>query len=203
MPDHPLASRTDIADELIHLIRRPTYEEAFAVLTQIVMERRLRGGNGYIRGGFQCVCFTEAPLESIAEVVWENGEDELKFQPFGIVVKKAWLFERGGRPVIYQPDSEYALLPEELRYRHVRYEPDARSPIDLTWEREWRIKTDNLYLDPQNCEIVVLSADHQVRLEAVFAEQHREAFPWKVFVVGPTHPDEHIDLIANMGYYDR
>lgn len=203
MPNHPLASRRDIADELIHFIRQPTYEEAFAILTKIVMECRLRGGDGFIKGGYQCVCFTEAPLESIAEVVWESREDELKFQPFGVVVKKAWLFERGGRPVIYQPDSEYALLPEELRYRHVRYEPNAPRPIDLTWEREWRIRTDNLYLDPQNCEIVVQSGDHQARLEAAFGEQHGEAFPWKVFVVGTTHPDEYIDLVANMGHYDR
>ncbi|GAG63688.1 unnamed protein product, partial [marine sediment metagenome] len=34
-------------------------------------------------------------------------------------------------------DLEYDILPEELKYRHVRYE--LESDIDFTWEREWRL----------------------------------------------------------------
>jgi hypothetical protein len=222
MARHPLTERTDIADEVVHFIRRPTFEDAFAVLQKIVSERRLRGGNGFIRGGYRCVCFTEAPLGSIADVVWRSREGDLKFQPFGIIVKKAWLFERGGRPVIYQPDSEYALLPENLRYRHVRYEPNATPPIDLTWEREWRIRIDELRLEPGNSEIVVLDGEHLAQLEAdhahrenlrvadlslmigdAAAEQQREAYPWKTFVVGRISEAEMIDRIADMGFYNR
>jgi hypothetical protein len=70
------------------------------------------------------------------------------------MVSKLWLFQQGGRPVIYQPDGEYDLLPEVLRYRHVRYEPDQ---VDFTWEREWRIQTKTLPLDLQQTTFVVPS----------------------------------------------
>jgi len=51
------------------------------------------------------------------------------------------------RPVIYQPDYDFDKLNEEIKYRHVRFEPDNSGyPIDLTWEREWRVKIDSLPL---------------------------------------------------------
>lgn len=45
-----------------------------------------------------------------------------------------------------------------MRYRHVRYEPDRG--IDHTWEREWRIRTDELILDPKQTLVVIPTADH-------------------------------------------
>ena len=36
--------------------------DAFTVLRTIIAERRLIAGNGMIKGGYRCVCFTEAPL---------------------------------------------------------------------------------------------------------------------------------------------
>ncbi len=42
--------------------------EADAVLDQILAEAALRGGNGYIKGGHTCVCFTEAPLVEMVSV---------------------------------------------------------------------------------------------------------------------------------------
>jgi hypothetical protein len=76
----------------------------------------------------------------------------MRYKPFGIMVAKAWLFERGGRPVIYQPDAEFELLHEGQRFRHVRYEPGS---VDFTWEREWRIQTSELQLDPGETTLVV------------------------------------------------
>src|SRR5438128_7603174 len=64
-------------------------------------------------------------------------------------------FARGGRPVIYQPDEEFLSLPDQMRWRHVRYEPTADPPIDFSWEREWRIKTDILSISPQVVRIVL------------------------------------------------
>ena len=93
-------------------------EEAFDVLQQIVQERCLCGGTGHIRGGYQCVCFTEAPQNTFHNVIG-------RYRPFGIRVSKKWLYQEGGRPVIYQSDQEYDALPESHRWRHVRYEPDA------------------------------------------------------------------------------
>jgi hypothetical protein len=203
-------------------VRRPSDEEAFKVLLKIVLERRLLGGTGFVRGSHRCVCFTEAPLDSITEMVRRHDSASLRFKPFGVVVPKVWLFERGGRPVIYQPDSDYALLPPELQYRHVRYEPTAAPPIDLTWEREWRIRTDQLDLDPQSASIVVLEDEHADRLRQAFnalqdaeiarlspslgpihAEQHREPFSWNVIVLGSIDPADVAQYYADRGYLHR
>jgi hypothetical protein len=69
------------------------------------------------------------------------------------MIEKKWLFTRGGRPVIYQSDTEFELLHEDQRFRHVRYEPDA--DVDFTWEREWRIRTNELSLDPKVATLIV------------------------------------------------
>lgn len=67
------------------------------------------------------------------------------------------VIQKSGRPAIYQSDDEYDLLPEQLKYRHVRFELDSRysERIDFTWEREWRIRTDRLRLNPDVTTVVV------------------------------------------------
>jgi hypothetical protein len=57
--------------------------------------------------------------------------------------------------VIYQSDAEYDQLSLDYRWRHVRYEPDAVPPIDFSWEREWRIRIDELALPPGETQIIV------------------------------------------------
>jgi len=86
------------------------------------------------------VCFTEAPENVFHQVLG-------RYKPFGIQVPKSWLFEKGGRPVIYQAAGEYELLDEKIRWRHVRYEPHTTAPIDFSWEREWRIQAEELVID--------------------------------------------------------
>ena len=129
--------RPDISNNLIHFTKGPE-AEAFPLLQQIIAERSLRGGNGMIRGGHRCVCFTEAPLHSL-----ENGLVNpfayARYAPFGIVTSKRYLFAQGGRPAIYQSDEEYDLLSDDQKWRHVRYEPNGEPMIDFSWEREWRI----------------------------------------------------------------
>ncbi|MDD2540339.1 MAG: hypothetical protein PHH28_04760 [Desulfuromonadaceae bacterium] len=77
-----------------------------------------------------------------------------RYEPYGIAVRKDWLFQRNGRPVIYQPDSEYPLLPPQLQWRHVRYEPPN---VDFTWEREWRVQCDELQIAPNEVLVLVRS----------------------------------------------
>jgi hypothetical protein len=197
--------RSDIANDVIHFTKGDSPGEAFAVLSKIVKERRLCGGSGFIRGGYNCVCFTEAPLAHLASVFARTATERFRYMPFGILLPKAWLFERGGRPVIYQADDEYNEIPEALRYRHVRYEPHAQPPVDFTWEREWRILTDELRLDPEVAFLVLPSQEyldelrrqHDMREENAFelyslavgaelAEQLREPFDWwKVYLLEP------------------
>jgi hypothetical protein len=116
---------------------------------------------------------------------------------------KKWIFERGGRPVIYQPDLEFRDLSDSHKWRHVRYEPNNANPIDFTWEREWRVKCERLEFQPNHVVIVVprqewfdaLRRDHEGEqnywaymysqvLEREIAEQYREDFPWRVGVLG-------------------
>jgi hypothetical protein len=148
--------RDDISPVLVHLIRGDILEDAFAILTSIAREAQLRGGNGKVKGKYRCVCFSEAPLATLGQFLARPGVHGVKYKPFGVVVSKAWLFEQGGRPVIYQSDAEYQALPEGLRWRHVRYEPHSlENVVDFTWEREWRIKVDYLRIDPSVAQLLV------------------------------------------------
>jgi hypothetical protein len=145
--------RDDLSDKLIHLTRGPTYDEAARLFSTILAEKRLLGGTGCIKGGFRCVCFNEAPVSKLGQILANPMAHGMRYKPFGVMVDKRWLFERGGRPVIYQPDCEFALLHDDQKFRHVRYEPTNN--VDFTWEREWRIRTDELSLDPDATTVVV------------------------------------------------
>ena len=108
--------RSDLSPSLIHFTKGETSAEAFGRLRKILTERRLLGGNGHIKGGYKCVCFSEAPLAVLTEKFYQ------RYSSFGIMVSKEWLFARGGRPVIYQTEQKFGDLPESHRWRHVLYE---------------------------------------------------------------------------------
>lgn len=144
--------RDDIGSRLVHLTKGEPDQVAANTFLAIVKDRKLRGGTGCIKGGYQCVCFSEAPVSKLSQILANPMAHGMRYKPFGVMVEKQWLFERGGRPVIYQSDSEYELLHETQRFRHVRYEP---ATVDFTWEREWRIHTSELELDPAQTTLVV------------------------------------------------
>lgn len=140
--------RIDLSEYLVHWIKGDSHEDAFDVLRQIVHNRVLLGSSGGIRDGWTCVCFTEAPKNVFHQVLG-------RYKPFGIQIPKSWLFEKGGRPVIYQAHHEYELLSKQIRWRHVRFEPHTKPPVDFSWEREWRIRADELVVDPKVARILV------------------------------------------------
>ena len=144
--------RDDLSNKLIHFTKG-TDQDAADVFLKIITEKRLLGGTGYIKGGYRCVCFTESPIGKLAHILANRKTYNFNYAPFGIMVDKLWLWERGGRPVIYQSDKEFDLLNNLQKYRHKIYEPDRN--IDFTWEREWRIQTQELMLDPPKTTIVV------------------------------------------------
>ena len=197
--------RPDISDRLIHFTSGATEEAAFDTLCAILSDGALRGSADKIKSGDRCVCFTEAPLAALARGL-VNLSDYSKYLPFGIVVEKTRVYAEGGRPVIYQSDAEYDLLPEALQWRHMRYEPivipPADRPTDFTWEREWRIKTEAFAVAPNTAWLVVPSSrwadrlrDTHYELESLLvrsyaqimapelAEQYRNAFPWRVAAI--------------------
>lgn len=153
--------RDDLTDKLVHLTKgsgsdpKKHRQEAFETLIPIFTEKALRGGNGYIKGGHKCICFSEAPIRKLSHLLAEKDEDKFKYQPYGILVDKVRLYKRGGRPVIYGPAPNYEKFPEEMRYRHVRFWLSDKRRIDHTWEREWRHKMDSLPIKPGEITVVV------------------------------------------------
>lgn len=187
--------RDDMSNKLVHLTRGDTAEEAAERFLSIVKEKVLRGGTGEIRGGFNCVCFTEAPIGKLSQILAAPSVHGMRYAPLGVMVDKLRLFRVGGRPVIYQPDAEYDLLHEPQRYRHKQYEPDRG--IDFSWEREWRIHTKEFHINPEEVTLVVpnrpwaeyFHEEHTGRMRtAVFALEEMGAFfvkkaPWHFIVL--------------------
>lgn len=144
--------RDDLTDRLVHFTRG-TWEKASNVLLTILEQRMLKGSSKDVRGGYKCVCFSEAPIGKMSMILARGAEREMRYAPFGIMVSKAWLYQKGGRPVIYQSNDEFDLLNDLQKYRHVKFEPQNK--IDYTWEREWRVETDGIPLDPAQTTVVV------------------------------------------------
>lgn len=144
--------RDDLSANLIHLTRGDSDQSAADAFLAILKSRQLLGSVRDIRGGYKCVCFSEAPLAKLANVLASAEQTLMRYKPFGVMVAKKWMFYKGARPVIYQPETEYDLLAEQQKFRHVRYEPGK---VDYTWEREWRVQADAIELEPDQVTFVV------------------------------------------------
>lgn len=168
-------ARPDLSTKLVHLVKGDTMDMAFETLLNILNERQLKGGNGNIKGGHNCVCFTETPLPQLALSLSNRRSNKFKYRALGILVDKAWAFGKGARPAIYQPDNDYNLLHETIKYRHVRYEPhNITDPVDFTWEREWRLKANNLSFSEAEVAVIVPKRRWADALMTVFLEQFRD-----------------------------
>ncbi len=188
--------RDDLSANLIHLTRGDSDQAAADAFLAILESRQLLGSVRDIRGGYRCVCFSEAPLAKLASVLASTAQSSMRYKPFGVMVAKRWLFEKGARPVIYQPESEYDLLAEQQRYRHVRYEPGK---VDYTWEREWRVRVDALDLDPDQVTFVVPTRAWERWALKKHAESQR---PLNIALMGlaPTAPFPwHFAVLEDMG----
>jgi hypothetical protein len=87
-----MVRRIDISDKLIHFTRGNSASDAFATLRAIIAERRLIAGNRMIRGGYRCVCFTEAPLIAFKDA-FVRGVPSTRYSQFGVMFKKSWVYE--------------------------------------------------------------------------------------------------------------
>ena len=190
--------RDDLSTKLIHLTRGDEYGDAANRFLNIIYNTHIAGGNNSIRGGYRCVCFSEAPISKLAQVLslsLDIPQGRMRYRPFGVMIDKRWLFAAGGRPVIYQPEAEYDQLPETHKYRHVRYEPPH---IDWTWERECRIRTDRLDLDSNTTTFLVPDR----RWEEWFLEQHFRAVADNSALLGIPIPDPvpwHFLVLSDLG----
>jgi hypothetical protein len=176
--------RSDVSDRLVHLTKGTglKVEEhrkiALKTLGKILTSKSLKGGTGYIKGLHPCVCFSEAPIGMLSHILSIKTGSGFKYQPYGVMVNKKWLYEKGGRPVIYGPDSDYSKLPDDMKFRHVRFEIDGKSSIDFTSEREWRIQTDELSFTHDDVTIIVPDR----RAKDAFVKKFTES-PWHYIVL--------------------
>src|SRR2546427_12661114 len=117
--------RDDLSDRLVHLTKGATEKEAGERFLSIVRDKTLLGGTGLIRGGYRCVCFSEAPISKLGAILAQPSIHGMPYAPFGVMLSKTTLFCAGGRPVIYQPEAEFEMLHESQRYRHKDFEPGS------------------------------------------------------------------------------
>ena len=144
---------------------------AGALLTKILHEGKLLGTSGWTYGE-PCVCFTEAPIQEFNSVfslveIASSKNQRPRYEPYGIAVPKDFLFSRGGRPVIYDHPSAFDDFPTSQRYRFVPHDP--KQGIDFTWEREWRIRAEEVVLDPKQTLVVVPTSDEAFDVVYQFA----------------------------------
>jgi hypothetical protein len=190
--------RVDLSEQLIHLTRGSLIE-AEASFRRIMSERRLRGSSNGVRGGHKVVCFSEAPVEVLAKL-FSSASHGFRYRPFGIMVSKRWFFDRGGRPVIYQPEEDFKLLPTELQYRHVRFD-EPGCATDFTFEREWRYLGDELPLEPKHCTLIVPHRDWDYKLRDEHAENdmRRAQFLRMSAFTRITNYDWHVLALGDLG----
>lgn len=167
-------NRYDISSRLTHLTKdcnpeedKKTAEGAFQTLIKILEDKKLKGSTtetGFIIGDKSAVCFQEAPLNAIAENIlyekelWEKTKGKVRYSSFGLRFDKTWIYEKGGRPVIYEEKSlmKNTLSPDE-HWKIVNYDlNDREHMIDWTHEREWRVPGD-LEFEYTDIEVLVAS----------------------------------------------
>jgi hypothetical protein len=137
----------------VHLTKG-TPGEAADSFRAILKDKCIKAYGGQRTSPRPRICFSEAPLSNITQLI-ASGNRSFHYQYFGISLEKQWLFERGGRPVIYQPTAERTQLPADMQYRHVTYDPTVPGHRDVTFEREWRIPVAELPLDPRAMTLIV------------------------------------------------
>ncbi len=175
--------RNDISPNLVHFTRGGTFEEAYVRFKSIISQKKIFGSSEKIKGGMKCICFSEAPIPSLPSGL-VNPQSYSNYSPFGFVFSKTYIYSLGGRPVIYQPDSEYSNLPPQIKWRHMRFELGTPQPIDFTWEREWRAPLPELQIDPSYTHLVFpnkawfdhFAAEHH-NLETIKVQQYSLMMP--------------------------
>lgn len=135
---------------------------AFDALVNIVRTGVIRGGDGYVKARHHVVCFTETPLSALRYLI-DDTANQGKYSYYGISISKQTDFRSGARPVIYLPDAEASWIPDQEKWRLVRFEDGQ---VDFTHEREWRLLGD-LNLSIVNAGIyLIVQSPEEARLIA-------------------------------------
>jgi len=190
--------RTDLSKRVTHLLRSGSDADAVDTLYKIACDAHLNGSSRAIIGQTNVVCFSEAP-ES------EFTKERRHFSPFGVSIDKSWFFSAGGRPVIYQPKDEHQYIEQALHWKLVSFDPSKpleEGGIDWSWQREWRIQSDRLYLPPEQTIFLVPSDEIKEQLLARYQadEEERALTEELVLCLYPNPPRDfpyHIEVMPS------
>jgi hypothetical protein len=198
------AEREDISRFLIHLTRDDraswgsgggtAYDNLLAILTQAKVDafrphclhnKRLDELSLIDQERFFVSCFTEVPLTQIHLLTQEVKGRRFRFEPYGVVFRKASLIEKGAQPALYinQHGSNLALreAADELfddsvksafvgkAWKMLPYLNVMHSGYDFSWEREWRV-LGSLKLTRKNVVALILPEGDQSDLKVFSAK---------------------------------
>jgi hypothetical protein len=88
MADNSVMLRTDVSTRLVHMTKGTTEQDAVNRFLSIVGSAQIRGGTGFIRGGYRCVCFTEAPIANLAQALAQPSPHGIPYAPLGVMIDK-------------------------------------------------------------------------------------------------------------------
>lgn len=173
-----ILSRSDMGARLTHLTRGESDKTAFDNLISILEDKRINGSTtqtGFICGDTPAVCLQETPLSAIAEFMYNSPlETKPKYEAYGLRFSKKFVYNKGGRPVIYgETEKLKSMLPTEEYWRIVKLEiSDFEKVIDWTHEREWRVPNE-LCFEYKNIDIIVKNSTERERLISYFEEKNK------------------------------
>lgn len=140
-----LRRREDLSDFVFHFTKG---FEARETLKKILNEGQIKdkGNNGYI-------CFSDSPLTMLAPMfdLFERYINPM-YAPYGIGIKKKYLYDLKARPVYYYDPDDGLDLSIIDSWRLVKYVPEK---YDFTWLREWRCPQNSINLTYDDCFVVV------------------------------------------------
>jgi hypothetical protein len=126
---------------LTHFTRAGKTSSALDNLVTILRDGVIRGSTRMVREGRAVVCLFDVPVRDLRVLL--DRRNRRRYEPFGIAIEKRYAFRMGARPVIYMPwcEAENLLAPGE-RWRVVGLELERNTPIDWSYEHEWRLAGD-------------------------------------------------------------
>ena len=145
--------RKDLSDWVWHLVRRDG--DPKQTIRRIIEDQKVLGSQDPVTKE-TVVCLSDAPLRELVNqdpMLFHNNYSRLSL--YGIGFRKTWIYEEGGLPVIYQPNDRLDSMSREDIWRHVEF--DLSKPVDYSWQREWRIETQELKFELS--DVVVLLED--------------------------------------------
>lgn len=146
--------------------------DAFATLSRIVNERKLRGTRWRMPMAQPLVSFTSLPpWEMVQRMSWRKRYARPSYEPYGVAVHRDALAQFGGRAVRYGAAEERASIGalDRLFFQ-------VQSDVGADWqgEQEWRIRGD-LDLPPEGSDQVKLLVPTEAE-----AERLRAVSPFEV-----------------------